>query len=133
MKSVLLGESEALTVMQSVSRAFLLLACFGVLDKDCMNRLRSLLSMRCMLLEYSFENRINSAAVQCRYSGLCYDRRFFSKRMLALPRHESIQTQPPSLLLDQEDDKIRLYSQGNCSKNVETVDQFRFIKILAWL
>ena len=73
-----------------------------------------------MLLEYSFENRINNGALQCRYSGLCYDRRFFSERMLALPRHESIQTE--LLLLDQEDDKIRLYSQGNCSTNVETID-----------
>ena len=98
-----------------------------------MNRVRSLLSMRCMLMEYSFENRIDSGALQCRYSGLCYDRRFFSKRMLALPRHESIQTEPPSLPLDQEDDKIRLYSQDNCSKNVETTDRFRYIKILAWL
>lgn len=99
-----------------------------------MNRVGSLLSMRCMLLEYSFENRIDNGALQCRYSGLCYDRRFFSKRMLALPRHESVQTEPPSsLLLDQEDDKIRLYSQDNCSKFVETTDQFRYIKILAWL
>ena len=71
-----------------------------------------------MLLEYSFENRINSGALQCRYSGLCYERGFFSKRMLALPRPESIQTQPPSFLLDQEDDKI------NCSKHVETIHQF---------
>ena len=30
-----------------------------------MNRVRSLLSMRCILLEYSFENRINSGALKC--------------------------------------------------------------------
>ena len=37
-------------------------------------------------------------------------------------RHNS-----PSFLLDQEDDKI------NCSKHVETIHQFWYIKILAWL
>ena len=75
--------------MQSVSRAFFCLLDFGILEKDSMNRVRSLLSMRCMLLEYSFEIKLDSGVLQCRYRGLCYDRWFFSKQMLAqLPRHE---------------------------------------------
>ena len=97
--------------MQSVSRAFFCLLDFGILEKDSMNRVRSLQSMRCMLLEYSFEFRLDSGALQCRYSGLCYDRWcFFSKRMLALLRQESIQAELPSLILDQEEDETRPYS-----------------------
>ena len=79
-----------------------------------------------MLLEYSFENRIDSGALQCRYSGLRYDRRFFSKRMLALPRHESIQTEPPSLLLDQEDDKI-IYNSFVLYPQASVVDKYELI------
>ena len=49
------------------SRAFLSRAIhaldFGVHEKDCVNQVRSLLSMRCMLLGYSFEPRPDGRAL----------------------------------------------------------------------
>ena len=50
-------------------------------ERLCMTRVTSLLSMRCMLLWHNFESRPNSPE-----SGLSYDRRFITKRMLALEK-----------------------------------------------
>ena len=46
-----------------------------------MNRVRSLLSMRCMLLGYSFDHRLNSRA-------LGYDNQFVNKLMLTLEKFD---------------------------------------------
>ena len=62
------------------SRAFLCLLDFGVLEKRlCMNRVRSLLNMRCMLPGYSLEPKPNMpdlAAAVSWYNGLNYNHRF---------------------------------------------------------
>ena len=50
-------------------RAFLLLSFFCVFKKDCMNRVRSLLSMRGMLLGYNFKPRPNRCVVATVYTG----------------------------------------------------------------
>ena len=46
-----------------------------------MNRVRSLLSMRCMLLGYSFDPRLNSRALR-------YDHQFVNKQMLTLEKFD---------------------------------------------
>ena len=50
-------------------RTFLLLSFFCLLKKDCMNRVRSLLSMRGMLLGYNFKPRPNRCVVATVYTG----------------------------------------------------------------
>ena len=90
-----------------------------------MNRVRSLLSMRCMLLGYSFDPRLNSRT-------LGYDNQFVNKLMLTLEKFDERNKTDESrrsgcgdfkgltrfsrassfLLLDQEKDKRRLCSTG---------------------
>ena len=54
-------------------------------ERLCMKRVRSFLSIRGMLLGYSFEPRPNSCVLAA--AGLGYDHRFINKRMLALEKH----------------------------------------------
>ena len=64
------------------SKAFLSLARFlRTQEKLSMNRVRSFLSMRCMLLGYSFDPRLNSCA-------LCYEHPFVNKQMLTLEKFD---------------------------------------------
>ena len=57
------GKYLLVLFQRSFSTAFLSLTRFWPAQKDCINRVRSLLSMRCMLLGYSFEPRPNSLAL----------------------------------------------------------------------
>ena len=64
------------------SKTFLSLARFRrTLERICLNRMRYLLSMRCMLLGYSFEPRLNSRALGS--SGSVMTIGFINKRMIA--------------------------------------------------
>ena len=90
----------------------------------CVNRVRSLLSRRCMLLGYSFKPRPNSRALVT--AGFEYEHQFINRRVLALKnpvwrektdllvrkfrlrwrqRLDTIQAEPPFLPLDQEEEK----------------------------
>ena len=82
-----------------------------------------------MLLEYSFEFRLNGGALQCRYSSFGFSVNEYS-------HFQGMNLFRQNLLLSfsiKKMTKIRLYSQDNCSKNVETIEQFRYIKIIACL
>ena len=90
-----------------------------------MNRVRSLLNMRCLLLGYSFESRRNSSALGPRLS---YDHCSINKRTLSLGKTkydkrkedwlvqkfglrqleslDAIQAEPPFLLITQEDNLV---------------------------
>ena len=68
------------------SRLFLLLAWFWrTRERLCLNRVKPLLSMRCMLLGYTFEPRPNGPVLGI-YSRLSFNHRFIKKQMLALEK-----------------------------------------------
>ena len=60
---------------------FLLVRFWRTLERICLNRMRSLLSMRCMLLGYSFEPRLKSRALGSGGSVMTIG--FINKRMIA--------------------------------------------------